>query len=644
MRKKEIDLEKVKELHAQGMSIPKIAAELGTNPKSLRKRLTQANMILWTTKKPVSLRQSEIDIDLAVELRSQGLSLKAIAERMGTTRPTLKKALARQGIVFESLRQPPGEVDIEQVIELRQQQHSMQEIADHFGVSVKILRRRLEEAGLTKEDITPESYSYASKKYISRAELKRLLDQNLTFDEIAEYFGVSYGTVKRRIREYGLFNVLNPYGTRQSSDLSGEDIEALRNDQGLTLDQIASRYNLSKGNVKKRLYDHRKIRKHLNSGTIRRLLDEGQSVENIARIINVRPTSLRRRLVEEGVPIEQLAPTYMQQNLFDFDDEPRSNPTPLTYDAIKHRLQTPLECSKLGDIRGEYFYNRLILNHENTDFSGCVLYHCYPSGFANAIEVNPAHSQSDVSLQGVDLKGANLISTDLKGAYLEGANLQGANLFDANLEGANLQGVNLQGANLQDASLRDAILEGTVFKRSDIRLTNFKGANLKGANLEGALVYDLEFAKKHSAYYIGPTSDLEGADLQGVTLVYEDLRHANLGGANLENANLENANLEEANLEDADLQGAYLEEANLDGANLQGANLKGANLWGANLQRANLEGANLQGANLQRVSLFNSNFLWANLQGAKYDSEANFRFSRISQEQIGSMIFVEDED
>ena len=476
MRKKEIDLEKVKELHAQGMSIPKIAAELGTNPKSLRKRLTQANMILWTTKKPVSLRQSEIDIDLAVELRSQGLSLKAIAERMGTTRPTLKKALARQGIVFESLRQPPGEVDIEQVIELRQQQHSMQEIADHFGVSVKILRRRLEEAGLTKEDITPESYSYASKKYISRAELKRLLDQNLTFDEIAEYFGVSYGTVKRRIREYGLFNVLNPYGTRQSSDLSGEDIEALRNDQGLTLDQIASRYNLSKGNVKKRLYDHRKIRKHLNSGTIRRLLDEGQSVENIARIINVRPTSLRRRLVEEGVPTEQLAPVYVQQNLFDFDDEPRSNPSPLTYDAIKHRLQTPLDCSQISDLRGQYFHNRLIINYEDIDFSGCVLYHCYPSGLANAIEVNPAQSEEDVTLKGANLGYANLSEANLQGAYLKEARLYGAELIGADLRGTNLERANLKGADLYRADLG--------------------GANLQGADLEDATLYEAKYNSK----------------------------------------------------------------------------------------------------------------------------------------------------
>jgi uncharacterized protein YjbI with pentapeptide repeats len=75
----------------------------------------------------------------------------------------------------------------------------------------------------------------------------------------------------------------------------------------------------------------------------------------------------------------------------------------ITYDDIKHRLQPPLDCSEIKDFRGLYFQNRLITNYRGADFRGCVLYNCYPSGLANAIDVNPAQSEEDVTLEDADL-------------------------------------------------------------------------------------------------------------------------------------------------------------------------------------------------------------------------------------------------
>ena len=203
----------------------------------------------------------------------------------------------------------------------------------------------------------------------------------------------------------------------------------------------------------------------------------------------------------------------------------RENPSNnVTFRKIKNKLQPPLDCSEIEELRGEHFHNRLILNYEDTDFSGCVLLHCYPSGIPNAIEVNSAQSEKDVTLKGANLKGANL----------EGANLSGADLQWVNLRGAYLQWVTLRGANLS-------------------------GANLQGANLRWA--------------------DLKGARLQG-----------------------------------ANLQRAYLQRANLQGADLNDADLAGADLAGADLE------------------------------GAKYNSETNFEDSNITQDQLDSMTFVEDED
>jgi uncharacterized protein YjbI with pentapeptide repeats len=137
----------------------------------------------------------------------------------------------------------------------------------------------------------------------------------------------------------------------------------------------------------------------------------------------------------------------------------------VTYDDIKYKLQPPLDCSEIRDLRGEHFHNRLILNCEDTDFSGCVLYHCFPSVFTNALEINSAQSEEDVTLRGANLQGANLKGAYLKGADLEGANLEGADLLGAIFEEANLEGAtynsetDFEGSNITQEQLDSMILK-----------------------------------------------------------------------------------------------------------------------------------------------------------------------------------------
>ena len=173
----------------------------------------------------------------------------------------------------------------------------------------------------------------------------------------------------------------------------------------------------------------------------------------------------------------------------------------INYESIKHRLQPPLDCSNVNDVRGQYFHNRIITNYENTDFSGCLLYHCFPRDFVGATEVNPAQSKKDLTL-----KGANL-----QGAMLNGANLEKVDLSEANLQGVNLHAAWLKGANLQGANLKDSYLESITLSDADLRGADLRGANLEAADLQGA--------------------NLEKADLRGATLWDADCRGANLIGA-----------------------------------------------------------------------------------------------------------------
>ena len=80
------------------------------------------------------------------------------------------------------------------------------------------------------------------------------------------------------------------------------------------------------------------------------------------------------------------------------------------------------DCNDYEDMRGRYVENKRIINYEGCDLSGCVFYRCYPSGFRNALEIEPCGNENGITLEDVNLEFAKL----------QGANLQDANLTNAN--------------------------------------------------------------------------------------------------------------------------------------------------------------------------------------------------------------------
>ena len=228
--------------------------------------------------------------------------------------------------------------------------------------------------------------------------------------------------------------------------------------------------------------------------------------------------------------------------------------THLTYQDIAHRLQQPLDCSKISDLRGLYFHNRLILNHENADLSGCLLLHCFPFGIPRAVEVNPAQSEKEVTLRGADLRKARLSGMVHPFADFSHANLANSEFIQAKLKRAN-------------------------FENACLMFTDFYEADLAGADLA-----DADFSKTHS-----PDVNLDG--VCGLRTNFESalLVDASLATAYLRYANFRDADLRYADLRDADLRDADLGQADLEGAKLNGANLEGAYYD----SRTNLEGSDI---------------------------------------------------
>ena len=272
--------------------------------------------------------------------------------------------------------------------------------------------------------------------------------------------------------------------------------------------------------------------------------------------------------------------------------EERSNPEwnvnkpKLSKAQIKHRSQNTLDC-QAQDIRGLYFENTYLVNTQGVDFSGCVLYRCFPYGFLGALEVNPASSIEDVTFVNSNLAGVSIQNLNFTNQNFEGANLSCATILRSTFVGANFRNARLiQTSMFFGVSFENAIFNYAQLTRISAGDCNFENANFEGATLDAAFFSTARFA------------------------------NANFKNANLTNCNFINANLQDANLQGADLQGADLYRANLQGANLQGANLQGADLQGADLQGADL-------------------------QGAKYNQHTNFEDLDITQEQRDSM-FYED--
>lgn len=194
---------------------------------------------------------------------------------------------------------------------------------------------------------------------------------------------------------------------------------------------------------------------------------------------------------------------------------------PITYEDIKKSKH--LDCSKLKDLRGRYIHNRVLINYNNIDFKGCVLYRCFPSGIPNALEVDPLGSEDDapLQLQGADLRGAKLVAANLKGGNFSGAIMGNtADDFDEDyivlLNEADLRKANLSSANLNQASFEHADLRFANLSSAKLMMANFNNANLEGANL------------RYANLYVG---ELDNANLKGADLRFSTLLNASMDGA-----------------------------------------------------------------------------------------------------------------
>ena len=163
---------------------------------------------------------------------------------------------------------------------------------------------------------------------------------------------------------------------------------------------------------------------------------------------------------------------------------------------LKKALGMVKDVSESSDLRGRYFSNVEILNYDNVDFTGAVLYRCFPKGFKGALEIDPAKEApgfenkdfkgsedilKTVSLEGVDLQGANMSNL-----YLQEVSFEDTNLSKSNFEYSRLVGTSFENANLSRADFSFANLKHSTFKNANLLGVDFTGADLAGCCFRGA--------------------------------------------------------------------------------------------------------------------------------------------------------------
>ena len=166
--------------------------------------------------------------------------------------------------------------------------------------------------------------------------------------------------------------------------------------------------------------------------------------------------------------------------------------------TIKH-----VDCSELdSDQRGTYFVHTVLKNHEDCDFSGAVLYKCYPESVENAINCNPFTSASDIDLSANDLTESDfraiyfLYGAEFTDLDLQGADFANANLSKVSFVRCNLKNVSFNKAYLSSCVFDDCIMESTTFIESKLsQHTRFENMSLSKVYFDKANFDSVVFTK-----------------------------------------------------------------------------------------------------------------------------------------------------
>ena len=218
----------------QGLSMAQIAEQLNI-PRSV----VQCYVEKYKLKKEDS--SYKIDRDLLEKYIKEGLTITEISKKFGCSDNVIRDRIKTYGIKFERRKY---NINSEELKDLYiDKKMSIGKIAQKFGCSDLIVRIRLKEFGLRDE-------KGKERVKVDESTLKKLIEQGLTYEEVAEKTGLKVNTVANKARKLGLKKPVS-----RISQVSYRELFILYIKKGWSEDEIGELFGCSRATVGRRLHE-----------------------------------------------------------------------------------------------------------------------------------------------------------------------------------------------------------------------------------------------------------------------------------------------------------------------------------------------------------------------------------------------------
>lgn len=211
-------------------------------------------------------RKIPLPIEEIIYDYESGMNLTQIGKKFGVSQGTIKRRLIGAGVyqhnrVIRRMIEATSEatrvqkikdrerkminLPLEQVISDYQSGMSPVELAEKYGVSYGTITKRLKEAGVRK--IT------AKERNMMNFPLEQVISEHqsgMSPIDLGEKYGVSHGTITKRLKEVGVY--LERGRGRKKIDLPVDQIW-FDYESGMTLTQLAEKYGVSPPTIRTRL-------------------------------------------------------------------------------------------------------------------------------------------------------------------------------------------------------------------------------------------------------------------------------------------------------------------------------------------------------------------------------------------------------
>lgn len=196
-----------------GMSKDEVAAALGVKWSTILYRLRQEGIPMSKVAPKGTKVRTTIDLRKVRDLRAEGLTFSEIGEELGVDPTSVSKALSRKGTSLKKITPKgvevkvgrPGYITMDD-IKAKYEHRGMTkaDIARALGVDRGSVQYRLKSAGLTLADLTPQSelepeLSIKVGPFSPREVIRLYATEGLTISEIADVFDVTEEYVRSRL-------------------------------------------------------------------------------------------------------------------------------------------------------------------------------------------------------------------------------------------------------------------------------------------------------------------------------------------------------------------------------------------------------------------------------------------------------------